>query len=69
MMSQCSHRGVPKYKMKNISENNRVVQLKLGTSIVPRIIHHMVHIIMLLWQHYWLQTLFSLNQILPFMTL
>ena len=45
-MSQCFPKGVLKHKMKNISANKRVVKLKLGTSIVPRKIPHMVHIIM-----------------------
>ena len=35
-MSQCFHRVVPKHEIKNIFTNNRLVQLKLGTSIVPR---------------------------------
>ena len=35
---------VPKHKINNISENNKAMLLKLGTIIVPREIHHMVHI-------------------------
>ena len=53
---------VPKHKINNISANNKVMLLKLGTSIVPQEIHHMVHIVMLLWQQSWFQISFIQNK-------
>ena len=51
-------RMVPKHKINNISANNKAMLLKLGTGIVPQEIHHLVHILMLLWQHSWFQISF-----------
>ena len=40
---------VPKHKINNISANNKAMLVKLGISIVLKEIHHMVHILMMLW--------------------
>ena len=42
------------------------MQLKLGRDVVTNEIYQMVHILMLLWQHAWFQSLPLQNQILPF---
>ena len=47
-VTNCSNM-VPKHKMTNISANNRKMHLKLGNNNVLLEIHHMVHILMLLW--------------------
>ena len=52
----------PKHKINNISSNNKAMLLKLVTGIVPKNIHHMVHILMLLWQHPWFQISFIQNK-------
>ena len=40
--------------------------LKLGSDVAPYEIYQIVHILMLLWQHAWSQSLPLKNQILPF---
>ena len=40
--------------------------LKLGRDVAPYEIYQTVHILMLLWQHAWFQSLPLLNQILLF---
>ena len=42
---------VARHKIKNISANNEAMLLKLGRDVAPYEIYHVVHILMLLWQH------------------
>ena len=42
---------VVRHKVKNISANNKAMRLKLGRDVAPYEMYHMVHILMLLWQH------------------
>ena len=57
---------VMRHKIENISTNNKAMLLKLGRDVAPYEIYHMVHILMLLWQHAQFQSLPLKNQILPF---
>ena len=49
-VTNCSNM-VLRHKMSNISANNGLMHLNLGNNNVLKAIHHMVHILMLLWQH------------------
>ena len=42
---------VVRHKIKNISTNNEAMRLKRGRDVAPYEMYHMVHILMLLWQH------------------
>ena len=44
------------HKIKNISANNEAIVLKLGRVVAPYKIYQIVHILMLFWQHAWLQS-------------
>ena len=50
---------VVRHKIKNISADNEAMLLKLGRDVAPYGIYQMVHILMLLLQHPWFQSLSS----------
>ena len=51
-----------------INNISRATQLKLDTIIVTKERLLMMHPVLFPWQHSWLQSLSSPNQILPFVT-
>ena len=53
-VTNCSNM-VSKHKMTNIAANNWVRHLNLDNNNVLQKIYHIVHILMLLWQHAWSQ--------------